>query len=226
MNLILLSLCSGMMAVALCVQNEFYTHFSVAYFVLCSVFCFRDYLLRIGELSRCSLFALAIVPPFVFMVLVSLLPCSSAETFWVPDSLRIHHPGALAVSEYFSGASDLVVPEGEYRKVYLTHYWVGLFYCILGAHPFVSILALLVLKACVIDILLRIGRSIGDVRLGYVAILLYVLIPLNFYYGITLRKELMVHLIMAVFVFGAFKLLRERALTVFLCVCWRWALCL
>lgn len=122
------------------------------------------------------------------------------DRLWVWDSYNLHIPGAVNVANALAGVEELRSMRNSFDRIYVTHFFVGIFFYFFGATPWVSSLALLVPKLGATFLTFKLGDRLFGSATGILAAAVYALLPTITFYTLVFYKEAFVHL----FVLGVF----------------------
>ncbi len=154
------------------------------------------------------------------LVIPATLFGKSAEFFWVIDSIKWHVPRSEELALMLRGLAPLQLNWSLQSEAFLTHLWVGLLFAVFGSHPWVSVVALGLIKFATAAILVQASRRLfrsDDFKSVFV---IYLVAPIVLFHTTTYYKEAVVHLLVAATIWiglAAFeKLTIKRALALVL----------
>lgn len=140
------------------------------------------------------------------------------SALWVSDTYSSHLPLAKSVADALTGKDGLPAEKGFSDHVLFTHFYVGIFFALFGVKPWVSALAMLLLKCCTIGIIWQWTRKLFNERAAAISIMAYGLMPTVMFYTMTFYKEAVIQFFVAAIMLSLFEILQKRDYRFFLLI--------
>lgn len=150
---------------------------------------------RANEHSNALAPTLACAAIHAGLIVAGFVMKAGPTDFWVQDSYVQHLPRAKNIAGAILGTQELRGMHVIWDKIYLGQVAVGLGFSILGEHPWVSAIALSILKTLSIPLIFLLGRQLESNRVGFIAALVFALNPMTTFHSIVFYKEAGVYLI-------------------------------
>jgi|GEM_PF-2562147 len=130
---------------------------------------------------------------------------SVPEALWPKDAFDTHLPRAVNFANYLKGIDPISPPYDSYDRLYLTHVLAGISFFIAGVSPGATLLTLALLKMTAVISIFFLGSGMFSRKTGFLAALIYALMPTVLFYTINYYKEAAVHLLVAATLYSAWE---------------------
>jgi hypothetical protein len=137
-----------------------------------------------------------------------------AFMIWTTDAYDHHIDNAEIVSDYINNFGKLPQWDNPYQKLYFSNWWIGLFYAVFGASPYITAIATSIFRIPTSYLVYKSAYLLSRNKShASIALIIYSFSPTVILYTMQYYKDFIVHFFVALFLFF---LIKSRSNLIFL----------